>query len=446
MKQLSTLIFLLLLISSTFSALVDAPFTVKEPLGFVRAKEPVVAGMVFPKGAVTDLRNLSLFRGTTEIPAQFDKLVKFEDGSFQWVLCSFTDDYSSKEEKAYTIKRTSPTINPATSIQLTRTGSVIHINNGVLSFDIDTVNFKGIKSVVYNSKKMIDSTGNGGITVRDEIYGQTTTNGPVSKAGFVYSGAMRATLRIEGIFYTDTSGGMGYSYMITVYAGVPRIKIELQVRNSLNALNGRMARIKKAFTSFPLAFTPTSTPQYDSTINYVYPYWSYTAKTTANWIKAYEHDGKGMAVTTNWSGGFHPFWAYRQVLNGTVLEAYMVRENSGGIGHRPDTVTAAANDSILLLMDLDVINQDIYLDFYEGTRTPAELGNLRLRQIEASIGRPDPAYLSTTGGISAGRFGTLADEEASYTKWGWTPAINLRPKSPAMPGLEKSYDDVHYET
>ncbi len=87
-----------LLCASAFCA--DAPFTVKEYAGIARTNEPVTCGVAFKKGEVTSLEQLSLFRGGDAIPAQFSKLVQFEDGSYQWVLCDFTDNFTANEEKS----------------------------------------------------------------------------------------------------------------------------------------------------------------------------------------------------------------------------------------------------------------------------------------------------------------------------------------------------------
>jgi hypothetical protein len=229
----------------------DAPFTVKESMNKARVNEPVFCGIALNRGEVTDLGQLSLFRDATEIPAQFSKLVRFEDGSYQWVLCDFTDSYAAGEEKAYTVKRQPPSVSPSTVITVTRAGSVITVNNGVLSFQIDTVNFTGLRNVSYNGTQMI-GTG-GGFSIRDEVTGQTYLNGPVTKARLLFLGPLRACLRVEGNFYMDTCGGLGYFYQVDVYAGSPRIRLEVQIRNCINADCGRMAKIKRSFVTLPLA-------------------------------------------------------------------------------------------------------------------------------------------------------------------------------------------------
>ena len=48
---------------------VDAPFTAKEFLNQARTSEPMFCGIAFKQGELTDLNNLSLFQGTTELPA-----------------------------------------------------------------------------------------------------------------------------------------------------------------------------------------------------------------------------------------------------------------------------------------------------------------------------------------------------------------------------------------
>ncbi len=166
---------LAMLCASAFCA--DAPFTVKEYAGKARTNEPVSCGIAFKKGEVTSLNQLSLFSGGTEIPAQFSKLVRFEDGSYQWALCDFTDNFAGNEEKSYTVKKQAPSALASPGVTVTRSGSVVTVNNGVVSFAIDTVNFKGIQSLVSGGTTYANGT-TGGLYIRDEIGDTTCWNGP----------------------------------------------------------------------------------------------------------------------------------------------------------------------------------------------------------------------------------------------------------------------------
>lgn len=420
----------LLILFLCASLFADAPFTAKEAMGKARVNESVFCGIALKKGEVTDLGQLSLFRGTTEIPAQFSKLVRFEDGSYQWALCDFTDNYAAGEEKAYTVKKQAPTVSPSTVISVSRAGSVITINNGVLSFQVDTVNFTGIQNAAYNSTPVIGATG-GGFSIRDEVTGQTYMNGPVTKARFLYLGPLRAVFRVEGIFYMDTCGGLGYFYEVDVSAGSPRIRMEVQVRNCINAECGRMAKIKRSFIAFPIAYTPTVVA-YDTVF---ITNWGGKFD-TADAIRGYQNGSVGVEILERCAGGLYTHFLANQVLNGNTVEVDVIKENENELGYE---------DSVYKLSDYGTKNSEIFLEFYTGSKSAAQLGSDAFRLKSRMVGRPDPAYLSSTGAFSAGKFGTLEDEVASYTKWGWSFTENQKPSMAAQPDANVGSEDIHYE-
>lgn len=450
---------------------VDAPFTVKETMNQARTGEPVTCGVAFKKGEVSDLSQLALFADGTEIPAQFSRLVRFEDGSYQWVLCDFSDDFTANQEKQYLVRTQAPSAAPADDITVSRSGSVVTVSNGALSFQIDTLSFKGIQSLVYNSRTLINGT-DGGLFMRDEVGDTSCWNGPVTKAGFVYLGNLRATLRVEGEFYSDTCGGLGYSYMVTTWAGSPRVKIELQLRNSINPDCGRMAKIRRFYAAFPLDFTPADTLRFDSTVCFpgAYYYYHCLASKSSRLLSGYQDAAGGLMVSQRWAGGLYAPWLHESRISNGMLEAEIIRGDDsigsvcttphswggtawGCSGYQIDSATGG--DTIYKLLDMGDLNNEIWLECYSGTKSAgamqAHSGRLRGRL----IGRMDPAYLSETGALSAGRFGTLEDEVASYGKWGWSFTEAQKPQAmwatgdngPVQgPEAEKTWEEIHAES
>jgi hypothetical protein len=415
-------LFLFILALCLAAGATDAPFTVKEYLNIARTNAPVFTGVAFNLGEVTDLGQLSLFSGTTEIPAQFDKLVRTESGQVQWALCSFVDNLGARAEKSYVVKQQAPSVTPSTVITVTRNGSVVTIDNGVLSFALDTVNFCGLQSVKLGGTDVISGT-SGGYYVYDEVESQGYTNGTVTQAQFIYLGPLRATYRVEGESYRGAScGGLGFSYMVTAYAGCPRLQVEITMRNSINATCGRMAKIRRAYAAFPLAYSPT-------------------AVGTMTDIKGYEGNGVGVAILDKWAGGYYPGNLHNLVVNGNTVEVDIIRQGGTGDGYA---------DGTYKFMDMDHKNTEIWLEFYSGTKTATQIAQLSLVIKSKLVGRPDPAYLSSTRALSGGRFGTLEDEKACYNMWGWTysgwrtKGFN-RPDTNPRPNAAVPWEDIHYE-
>lgn len=444
----------------------QAPFTVKEYSGTARTNEPVTCGIAFKKGECQTLSSLSLLRGGSSVPAQFSPLVKFEDGSYQWVLVDFIDDFAANEEKSYSVTTNSGVAAlPANPLSLTGIGKRVIIDNGIIRLSIDTASFSGIDSLDYNGMPLIGGK-TGGLVFQDKAYGNIwLKNGEVTKAGVVYSGTSRITFRVEGKFYSDTCGGVGFSYMVTAYAGSPRLRIEIQIRNSLNSQYGRMAKIGGATVRFPLAFTPSQNVSFDTSITI----WARgmtnegigrNALKSARYGAAYQNSSAGIAVGDQWAGGLYPFWLNSSRIDSGMLEIDLIRADSvceacsssapegkvwGCPGYQYDS-TLANRDTVYKLQDMSVKNSEFWLECYPGGITSGSLKNYVRKWRSRMVGRLDPVYLSSTMALSAGKFGTLEDEIASYNKQGWTFSESKKPVSLPNPYANRMYTDVHGST
>lgn len=426
------IIFVSILLLQALSFGAQTTFTVKEWMGSSRTHEPVSGGIAFPQGAAPSVSQLALFEGASEVPAQFFPLASYADGSVQWALVDFTTDLAAKAEKSFTLKTQPSSATASPAISVVRNGSSITISNGVLSFSFDTVNFKGIESLVYGAKNML--SGAGGVSALDLVKGTPDTNGPVTRGRFIYLGTMRATYRVEGDLYRGSCGGLGYSYMMTVYAGSPRIIIESTIRNSVNPTCGRLAKIYRAFTAFNLGFDPARTVVYDTLAGhpvYMYKIENDTIRST----RAFEDgSGAGLAVTEKWGGGSYENFLNRTACNGRRVEVEIVHPipDTLSYGSRPaNFFTYVADTScqrtagtkyVYYLQDFSNITSQITLECYDGALTPSALRGKMMAMKHRLIPHQAPADVSASGAFSIGRFGTLEDERAYHAKCGWQPS------------------------
>lgn len=408
-------------------------FKVKEYMGVSRADEPVSGGIALPKGAAASVSQLALFDGPTEVPAQFHPLVRYGDNSVQWVLVDFTAALAGNAEKTYTLKTQAASASASPAVSVSRSGSVITIANGVVSFSFDTVDFKGLESLVYNSKNLI--SGPGSVSAFDLVKGTPDTNGPVTSARFIYLGDTRATYRVEGTLYSGSCGGLGYAYTMTVYAGNPRVYIDATIRNSTNPTCGRLAKIRSAFAGFTLGFDPARTVAYDTIAgrpSYMYAFRADTIRST----RAFEdNSGTGLAVMEKWNGGNYENFLNRTMLNGRKLEVELVQPLDSippifEYGEwRPSYCPGYVNDSAALagygakyvyyLQDFSHITSQIILECYNNAVTEAGLRSKMLAAKHRLIPRQAAADVAASGGLSIGKFGTLEDEQACQAAWGW---------------------------
>jgi hypothetical protein len=420
-------------ILTVFAFGAEAPFTVHEPNAMTRTQEGVVAGVPFQKGEVSALNQLSLHGQSSEIAAQFNGLAKYEDGSYKWVLASFLDAYAKNQLKSYTVKTQAAGASPSTSIQLSRSGSVVQIDNGVLRIKIDTVNFTGIDSLYYNDTPVIGGK-SGGLFFDSYLEDSLFTNGEVTSAGAVYAGPLRVTYRVQGNFYIgDTCGGVGFSFMITTYAGSDRVKLDVSIRNSVNQNCGNWHQVRRCYMKLPLAFTPAAETEYKFS-NVVHS----ICKAD---IKNFAGSSVSMTVQENWGGGFYRYadsrgsgggpagvFQYHNIeQSGQDIMVDVIVEQDAAAPHSNYT-DGYEDGPWFWMIDGFHKNSDIFLSFGNAAKSTVELVAEYMGNASMLVGRPDPSYLSTTGAYGVHNyFGTFEDEAAMWVKFGADTAGVARP-------------------
>ncbi|MEO1451785.1 MAG: hypothetical protein AAFV07_19805, partial [Bacteroidota bacterium] len=81
---------------------------VSEPAGINRSEEPVTLGIPFEKGALNTLDNLGIQSVSgQDIPAQFDVMARWRDGSIRWVKTNFQTDVQASQIATYRLIRNS---------------------------------------------------------------------------------------------------------------------------------------------------------------------------------------------------------------------------------------------------------------------------------------------------------------------------------------------------
>jgi hypothetical protein len=236
---------------------------------------------------------------------------------------------------------------------------------------------------------------------------------------------------VEGDLYKGACGGLGYSYLMTVYAGSPRVVIDVTLRNSINASCGRLAKISRAFAGFNLGFTPANTVAYDTTAGHMEFMYTFRMDTIRSTRAFEDGSGAGLAVTEKWAGGSYENFLNRTTLSGRRLEVEIIQPITDTLayGTRPASWWAYVADSastaqtgtayVYYLLDYAHKTSQIVLECYNGTLTSSALRSKMFAMKHRLVPRQAPADVSASAAFSLGKFGTLADEQACHTAWGW---------------------------
>jgi PcRGLX-like N-terminal RIFT barrel domain/PcRGLX-like protein central beta sandwich domain len=386
MKQVSFALALLVLCFTTaFAGELAVKVTVSEPAGAARKSGPASGGVPFKKGQVKNVKDLALFdKSGKPVPAQFSLLAPYEDGSVQWALLDVLVDLPAGGKAEFVVKK-GKCAKPPKPLKITEAGGKVTVDSGAAKFVVDTVNFRLLESVDIGGKRL---AGPGAVEVVTKD-GKKLSAGKPYKVSWEYRGPVRATLRLDGTFGAEF---LRYTTRLTFFAGLASVRVDHSLRNS-NPQVGDDVRMKSASVS--LAVTGDKTGG----------------------------DGKatlivgGLLVTQRHTGGCFPGGGRKGARYKTSFEkgaviAWCVPEGSGGRG------VYGYGEGYFALADATHKDTEIWLDFSSGAPDPAISKARRSKLLVLA----DPIWISETGGLGYGKFGTLADEVATYKKWGWKGA------------------------
>lgn len=126
---------LLLLFSCavTLLATIDVPITIEETKGFIRRDETVTTGVPLPRGAVKDVSALSVSNANGEpVPAQFEQLAAWPDGSAKWVLVNFVASAAANTTVRYRLTDSGKRPSRTPPLTVSEQENLVAIETGVL--------------------------------------------------------------------------------------------------------------------------------------------------------------------------------------------------------------------------------------------------------------------------------------------------------------------------
>ncbi len=84
--------------------------TIEELTDHARANWPVTSGVPFAPGELAAGEDLTLMRGKTELPLQWEPLVTWPDGSVKWALLDLQADTRAGAKTKLTLARGKPAV------------------------------------------------------------------------------------------------------------------------------------------------------------------------------------------------------------------------------------------------------------------------------------------------------------------------------------------------
>ncbi|MCX7590926.1 MAG: hypothetical protein N2255_04790, partial [Kiritimatiellae bacterium] len=443
----------------------EIPLTVLEPAGVARWSEPVSGGIPLPWGQFKQDQTFALFDGDREIPVQTLPLVVDEKGYLRWILVDFQTDLEPRQKKEFLLKTAVPRSRPQAALKLRDTAESVTLDTGKIVLVISrTKPFSLFTSTSVNGVPMING---GEVSYTDSFDGRSYVADKPSSVEVEYAGPLRTTIKVVGRFVGDDATKLLYIARITAWAGRSDVHVKYSLANS-NDEHYTWRRIKDS--SIVLRFATNGKAAILGAANALeaeLPCW---IQQSARVVKAAIHgdDNLGSAYWLHKTPGASSPGGAKAVSGGKeiwssaggqdraqgwvaakvgaavvcVNDLYFVEDPPrrlsvaidsvilGGIVEPLDGTVSPFADKHRWLADCSHLSSQYHIEFLAPSDT-GELSKLATRVRGRLHLMARPSWYFETGGLSAGTFGTQADELACYEKWGWQYSPSEVPSAPA---------------
>jgi hypothetical protein len=241
--------FVLLILSSGSAMALNMVLTAREDAGYTRRAEPVSAGVILPRGAISDLSALTVTAaGGITVPAQFETTSTWSDGSVKWLLVDFKADCAANANASYSLTDRAGKSTPSTALKVDQDGKGVTIVTGPMQCRLDREGFD-LFSEVY-----LDHDSSGTFEDGEKISRAERTNslrltdmqgrefssrwGQIESFEVEASGPVRATVAVKGkVADQDSDSRLDYTARIHFYAGSGMVRVFFTLANHNPAQN-----------------------------------------------------------------------------------------------------------------------------------------------------------------------------------------------------------------
>jgi hypothetical protein len=486
--------------SVSFGDDVAIPVTIGEPVGVARRHEPASGGVPFLPGQVKEVGNLALVDAAGKpVPVQFTRLAGYEDGSVQWALLDTMLDVAPNGRAQMKVV-SGKAAQPAHPLDIKEQGDLITVDTGLAVFTVNKVKFSVLESVAIGGAAVAGPGELRLVTAEDKTY----TGGQSSAVTWEVRGPIRSTLRVDGTYVDDVGNPyIFHTTRLTFWSGSAAVRVAHSLRNS-HPTQGFDAKIKEATVSlrltglaqergegldwlargndrltllivdrhtaghFPGGFDnePAWPPRAGEAAPTVEDPRESTSDDSDQPEGAPDLGAKPTTTPTATPSGVRAGpppvpkigdlrVTGRRLINPPLHKHGVVDGRAVVYVVPPARQTAKPKaefgylDGHFGLADLAHKDSEVWLDF----AAPADAASLKARRDalrEPLHALADATWISRTGTLTCGAFGTLDDEIATYKKWGWKGIDDLERRRNArlnpVPGAFVSRELMHEES
>ncbi len=181
---------------------ISIPVTVSEPAGVARHGELVRSGIPFARGVVPAIDGLEIIdERAVDVPAQFESMSRWSDGSQRWVLLNFISSLDPRQTRRFELRRADnprpPTL--ASPVTVSEHDKIFHVDTGKLSFDVSIYGASILSNIcVTDAAGVARSVSRHGLEATVQRTGVMPFRSFVESCTIESAGPIKAVLKIEG--------------------------------------------------------------------------------------------------------------------------------------------------------------------------------------------------------------------------------------------------------
>ncbi|MCX7590302.1 MAG: hypothetical protein N2255_01605 [Kiritimatiellae bacterium] len=194
-----------------------------------RAPALITTGIPFARGAVRDISILSVKHLGRSLPAQFTRLVPWDDGSVRWALMDVQLDVPPGGKAELTVSDDKANVPPPLALKIEEDTEVVRVTTGSLRFSVSKRKPGIFESVSLGAVEVLRPAGRG-LVVWD-AQGKEIVAGPPSSVKVEQWGPLRCVICAKGRFPGVHNGLLGYTVRISAFAGQRIVKLHVWLEN-----------------------------------------------------------------------------------------------------------------------------------------------------------------------------------------------------------------------
>ncbi|MFO7897971.1 MAG: hypothetical protein R6V58_02800, partial [Planctomycetota bacterium] len=229
---------------------VEVRLTAKECANVRRSVGIITSGVPFARGAVKDVKRLSVSIGGEVVPAQFTVLAPWDDGSVRWALMDCRAKVAAGGAAELTVRDDGKNPAPARPVKVVERADEVAVSTGPLEVVLDRKGTGLFRSVKVDGRERITTGGRGLVvclpgkmrkvekkqdgkttTVTERDPGRAVVAGPPTEVEVEEAGPVRAVVRLRGKFPGVHDGRLGYTVRVTAFAGRKFLRMRVWLEN-----------------------------------------------------------------------------------------------------------------------------------------------------------------------------------------------------------------------